>query len=303
MKDSQITCGGFCAGCTALILLLTPVSADAAVKLAAGTTIELELQQTVSSAYTRTDAPIYFRVKEDIQRDGHVLIQRGTLVSGRMVHSQNQQRMAQSGNFSYDVHFVPAVDGQNIRVIASATRAGRDRQSALATDVILWGVFGLLTHGANAWIERGSILEAQVLSDRQIDTDREVQPAPPQSAVAFHGTSGGHKFEFGTAKALELDLEKSRKLGVARFILRADPELGATSITGGRWFLTILDGAPLPEPVAAESADEKGVVFDAWSVLQYCHDGDNTLGFRLMLADESSMDASDTINLHLVRRN
>src|SRR5712675_3219182 len=107
MKGSQITAGLYCSGCTALILLLTPISTNAAVKLPAGTTVKLELQQTVSSAYTQTDAPIYFRVKEDIQCDGHVLIEHGALAIGRMIHSQDRQRMAQRGNFSYDVHFVP----------------------------------------------------------------------------------------------------------------------------------------------------------------------------------------------------
>src|SRR5258706_4559232 len=302
MEGSQTAAGRYCRGCTALLLLLTPAATHAGVRLPAGTVVRLELQQTVSSAYTQTDAAIYLRVKEDIQGDGHVLIEHGALAIGRLIHLQDRQRMGQSGTFSYDVHFVPAVDGQNIRVIASANRAGRDREDALATDIILWGVFGLLTHGANAWIERGSILEAQGLSDRQIDVERAPQATPALPVAAYHGTSGGHAFEFGTSKTVELNLEKSRKMEVVRFRIRPDPGLAAGGTAGNHWVLASLDGAPLPEPGAGERADDKGVAFDAWSVLQYCHDGDNNLGFRTTLGDNSSMEASDTVNVHLVRR-
>jgi len=282
--------------CVALMSLLSG-AASAGVKLPAGVVVNLELQQTLTSAYTVTDAPVYFRVKDDVRIDDHVLIRSGTLVTGRMVNAQGQQRMAQNGSFSYDVHFVPAVDGQNIRVIAGATRAGRDRSDTLATGVILWGVFGLLTHGANAWIERGAILEAQVLSDRMIDVDKPAAQSP-QVIDAWHATSKGHHFDFTSAGVIEVNLEKSRNLDTVHFDLQPDP---ATPLPGAeplRWQLVALDGAPLPQPIAALRVDAKGVVFDSWALLQYCHDGDNVVGFRAILPDNTSVGAQDTIPVH-----
>jgi hypothetical protein len=285
--------------CALALGLSLPALVTAAVKLPAGTVVDLELQQTITSGYTPVDRPVYFRVKDDVLAGGQVLIRRGTLVSGRMVHAQNQERMAQSGSFSYDVHFVPAVDGQNIRVIAGTTRAGRDRNGALATEVILWGVFGLLTHGANAWIERGSILEAQVLTDKQIDVEHALDAAAVPLPAAYHGVSSGHRFGFTSAKAVELNLEKSRTLGTVRFDLQPDRSVAVGD--HAPWQLTSVDGAPLPEPVGATHVDGKGAEFDAWSVLQYLRDGDNTLGFVAKLPDGALMDATDMVTFHLRR--
>ena len=287
--------------CLALLLGCSSI-AVAGVKLPAGAVVQLELQQTISSAYTSTDAPVYFRVKQDVRVGEQVLIRGGTLVTGRMVNAQGQQRMGQNGSFTYDVHFVPAIDGQNIRVIAGATRAGRDRSDALATGVILWGVFGLLTHGANAWIERGAILEAQVLSDRMIDVDKPITPPPPP-ADSWHATSKGHHFAFTTARVVEINLEKTRKLDTVSFDLQAD---AATPLPQGgplHWQLVALDGAPLPQPIDALSAGKQGIVFDSWALLQYCHEGDNTVGFRATLPDNTSIGAADTVPVHfLVKR-
>jgi hypothetical protein len=282
--------------CFGLVILLSG-AASAGVKLPAGIVVNLELQQTLTSAYTSTDTPVYFRVKDDVRVDDHVLIRSGTLVTGRMVNAQGQQRMAQNGSFSYDVHFVPAVDGQNIRVIAGATRAGRDRSDTLATGVILWGVFGLLTHGANAWIERGAILEAQVLSDRMIDVDKPTAEAP-KVIDAWHATSKGHHFDFTSAGVIELNLEKSRRLDTVRFDLQPDPANPLPGAEPLRWQVVTLDGVPLPQPIAALRADSKGVVFDSWALLQYCHEGDNVVGFRAVLPDNTSVGAQDTIPVH-----
>jgi len=289
--------GHYCLGLTMLVSSM----AMAGVKLPGGAVVSLELQQTLSSAYTATDAPVYFRVKDDVRVDDHVLIRSGTLVTGRMVNAEGQQRMAQNGSFSYDVHFVPAVDGQNIRVIAGATRAGRDRSDTLATGVILWGVFGLLTHGANAWIERGAILDAQVLSDRMIDVDKPV-PLAPQASDAWHANIKSHRFDFTSSKVIELNLEKSRKLETVRIELQPDPAAPLPGAEPLHWQLVTLDGVPLPQAIAALSVDTKGAVFDSWALLQYCHEGDNVAGFRAILADNTSVGAQDTIPVHFAAK-
>jgi hypothetical protein len=286
--------------CLGLLMLLSGAAA-AGIKLPAGAVVDLELQQTLSSAYTDTTAPVYFRVKDDVRGEDHVLIRSGTLVQGRIVNAQGQQRMAQNGSFTYDVHFVPAVDGQNIRVIAGATRAGRDRSGALTTGMILWGVFGLLTHGANAWIERGAILEAQVLSDRMIDVDKEIAPTPAP-VDAWHAASKGHHFDFTAARVIELNLEKSRKLDTVRIEFLADPSTPLAGAEPLHWQLVALDGAPLPRPIDELSGGAKGAVFDSWALLQYCHEGDNVAGFRAVLPDSTAVDAQDTIAVHFAAK-
>ncbi len=284
------------------LLTALPALVGAAVKLPAGTIVQLELQQTITSAYTPADTPVYFRVKEDVQSDGHVLVRAGALVTGRMNHAQDRRMLGQSGTMAYGVRFVPAVDGQQIRVIASTTRAGRNRDDALMTGVIFWGVFGLMTHGANAWIERGAILEAQVLSDRQIDIDKPVPSETSAPAPAYHARIAGHRLDFTRAKTVELNLEKARKLGMIRFGFQPDPALSREAIAAANWQLVAVAGVPLPVPLQAASAAANEVSFDAWSVLQYCHEGDNELRFSVPVGEDRSMDATDVIALRLVRK-
>lgn len=279
-----------------------PALSGAAVKLPAGTLVQLELQQTVTSAYTPADTPVYFRVKDDVLADGHVLVRAGTLVTGRMINAQDRRMMGQSGTMAYGVRFVPAVDGQQIRVIGGTTRAGRSRDDALATEIIFWGVFGLMTHGANAWIERGAVLEVQVLSDRQVDIDKPAAAEPVAAVAAYHARVASHRFDFTHAKTVALNLEKTQKLGTVQFDLQPDPQWAGAQLDARSWRLVGVDGTPLPLPLEPVSAGPKGVAFDAWSVLQYCREGDNHLLFSLALDEGQSMDASDVIPLHLIRK-
>jgi hypothetical protein len=210
--------------------------------------------------------------------------------------------MAVSGSMSFGVRFVPAVDGQQIRVIATQSMAGRDRGDALTGWTIFWGLGGLMTHGVNAYMERGAVMEGQILSDKRIDLERAAAPteAPPPTQYRVDITR--HRFDASTAKVLALNLEGDRKLGKAAFELRPDAGLGTAGFDSARLQLVSVDGATLPEPVPALDATGPAVRFDAWSILQYCHDGENMLGFRAELASGSSVDATDTVSVKFNRK-
>ncbi|HEX9139668.1 MAG TPA: hypothetical protein VF848_07755 [Steroidobacteraceae bacterium] len=278
-----------------MAVLGSPLVIATGIKLSAGTQIRLELQQTVSSAYTAADSTIYFRVVDDLNVADHVLVRQGTLVTGKMIRVQERQRAAQSGSFAFDVHLVPAVDGQNIRIFGSMARSGGDRDAAYATNVMLFGAFGLLTHGANAWAIRGTVLPVEVISDRIIDVDRTAADTEQRREADFHGAVAGHKFDITSNATVKIDLEKSSRLGDVYFDLRADPALGADQLDATKWQIDSIDGAPLPAPILPIGPVGQKLKFDSWSILQYCHDGENRLRFTVALADGRIMDATDTI--------
>lgn len=283
-----------------LVLVLSG-EAGAAVKLPAGTTVSLELQQNLTSAYTETNAPVYFRVEEDVSGGGHVLIRKGTLVTGRMVDEDSQRLLAQNGSVAFDVRYVPAVDGQNIRVIGTARRAHPNRAGVPVTGVILWGVFGPPIPGAYDWLQRGARVEADVLSDRMVQVDKEApQPSTPTSA--WHAQAKGHRFDFTAARVVDLNLAKSRKLDHVRFEFQPDPAMPLAGAVPLHWQAVELDGAPLPQPVDELVTDAKGIAFDSWALLQYCHEGDNVVGFRAILPDNARVDAQDTIAVHFTAK-
>ncbi len=251
-----------------------------AARLSSGTTIDLELLQTISSRYSDPESSVYFRVRRDVIADGDVVVRTGTWVKGKFANLQDRGRMARSASLSLDVPFVSAVDGQAVRVIADMTRAGRNRDDAMAAGIILFGAFGLLTKGSEVWIPAGSVLEAQVLNDRSIDTSHigNGSPAPP-SAARFHATViREHISGLGTG-AVRFKVDHPPSIGMLQIELRDDRELSADARPLEPWQVVQVGDLELPMPIAA-AAGEASISFPAWSVLQYCRPGPNRIVLR-----------------------
>jgi hypothetical protein len=272
------------------------------VKFPAGTAIPMELLQTVSSAYTDPDSPVYLRVSEDVSVEGKVLVTRGTLVTGRMSGTQGRASMDRSGTFSYDVRFVKAVDGQMIRVLASSTRAGRSRDGAYMTNVVLFGVFGLLTRGASAWVEKGATVQAEAMTDRMVDLDKAVAGTPAEVAApatsAVHAHVKSHRYSRGGSGPVTINLEKSNELGFVDFDYVIDDP---ATIPSSGWKLVQVNGEALPAAVAPVAGDGTHARFALWDIARYCGDGSSSLAFTAALADGTSIEASDGIQLEFKR--
>src|SRR5262245_31441221 len=226
----------------AVLSLAAPPAAATPARLLAGTALSLELEQHVTSAYTPAGSTIRFRVAADVLADGRVVIRRGTPVAGRLRQATDRAMVGTSGSMTLGVDFVAAVDGQAIRVIANETRQGRDRGNALAGWTILWGLGGLVTHGAHSWLPRGSQLPALVLFDRRIEgPERPPEVAADQQPPAGPGRVTGHRFSTTRADPIRLDLDREAKLGEVVFRFAEPPGGGA----GWRAELVAVDELPL----------------------------------------------------------
>lgn len=265
----------------ALIALLPhPAPAAEPVKLHSGTPVLLELQHHITSAYTPAGSTIRFRVVEDIGGEGGIAISGGTPVEGRMRQTSDRARLGASGSMDFSVDFVTAVDGQQIRVIASESRRGRDRGNALAGWTIFWGLPGLMTRGVHGWLERGALIEALVLHDRRIG------PAMPSTEVAVQaspasvrGRVASHRFSSSRADPYRLDFEREKPLGTVDFQLEPPPGIAPAISEPGAFRLVAIDGSAIDEAIPALSAREGVVTFDSWAVLRYCRHGATALRF------------------------
>jgi hypothetical protein len=282
--------------CTAALLLcaLPPMLPAETARLQAGTHIALQLVQHITSGHTPAGSPVYFRVKEDMRIGEAVVVRKGTLVRGQMTGAAGRGAVGASGNMNFGVRFVPAVDGQNVRVIASLSSAGRDRSNALVGWTILWGWFGLITKGADAYALRGAELDAEVLSDKVVEVDGApaVEPAPADiTPVAL----AGHVVGTNQARTVSLDFERFRR-GTIRFTLPgAKKKADAPAVSRAR--ITAINDLVLPEPVESD-----GLTFDLWQVLRYCDEGDNHLVFRLTGSDGAEITATYALPVKFVLR-
>ena len=280
---------------------IAPATEPTSVKVAAGTTVRLELQHHISSAFTPADSPVYFRVLEDIVSDGVVSISKGTVVTGRMMQTSDRAMMATSGSLNFGVRFVPAVDGQQIRVIASATRAGRDRENALVGWTIFWGFPGMMTRGSNAYVERGALLEAQVLSDRRVV----IAPRPaldsPHTAAVTRVPLAMRRVTGSSTRALQLNLERDHERRSLAFEWRLPPGTVATDKLKSATLVAV-NGDVLPAEELAASVTGLNATFDAWSITKYCRDGANKLEFRAVTVSGGVVAASYDFEIKLTGR-
>ncbi|MGQ0429083.1 MAG: hypothetical protein ACT4UQ_04040 [Gammaproteobacteria bacterium] len=292
------------AAAAALALTVWACSAPAAeaVQLRSGTPVLLSLEHHVTSGYTPVGAMIHLRVAEDVMAGDRVVIRRGTPVRGRMRQAAGHAMMGASGSMTIGIDSVPAVDGQQLRVVASETRHGRDRSST-ASSLAMFGVLpGLVTRGEHSYLPRGSVLRAEILFGRRIATAAAAEPpAAPTHDDAAGMTVARHRFSRSHTEPYRLDLGRDVKLGSVEFSLQWDP--AASSDTAGwRAALIAVDGKALAEPVHAAAARRDAFEFEAWSVLQYCLEGTTVLRFRVVSPAGEALEADYPVAVALGRR-
>jgi hypothetical protein len=279
----------------AALLALALPGQSATIKLPGSTVVRLELQQNITSAYTEPESPVYFRVVDDVLAEGAVAIRKGTLVVGRITSADARRMMGVSGRLGLDVRFVPAVDGQQIRVLGSAVRAGRSRDDAVVGWSLFWGIGGLMTHGVNAHLERGAIIEAQVLSDRRIDASVPVALPPAPTAAALSAVVLGHKMPGSSSKQLRLNLEKNPLTGAVTFRFQWPDDLAADPLATME--LLGVNGVDIPVPVPGLVLKADEVAFGPWKLAQYCVDGVNSLHFHGISHSGVVVDYNDSLEV------
>jgi hypothetical protein len=251
------------------------------IKLPAGMGVELELQHHVNSSYIPAGAPIYFRVAKDVVIDGHILIRAGTLVTGKMDEAQDRGMVGKSGSMKLGVHTVKAVDGTDIPIDADLSKQGRNRAGATVAWILFWGPAGLITHGVNPYLERGTSITGSVITEMAVDPSKNSAETDAVATIAapIPITIVKEKFASGSSP-FKFNIEKDKDLKTVSFDVQvpdqlADPETSLKSLE-----LVAIDGVPVPAAVHVKSATAKSVTFDGWSIVQYCRSGVTDLKFR-----------------------
>jgi len=115
-------------------------------KIPAGTAVEIETAYTVSSLDVRPEELISFRVIVPIRVDGQTVIEKNSLVTGRVVQAKRGQHWGKAGKLSWIMQDVVAVD--LTRVLIQAQRdtpqaengiKGTSHGGQVATEMIVLG--------------------------------------------------------------------------------------------------------------------------------------------------------------------
>ena len=127
----------------------SPAAPTRELKIPAGTPLEIETAYTVSSLDVRPEELISFRVIVPIRVDGQTVIEKNSLVTGRVVQAKRGQHWGKAGKLSWIMQDVVAVDLTRVPIQAQRDSPqgengikGTSHGGQVATEMIVLG--GLL---------------------------------------------------------------------------------------------------------------------------------------------------------------
>jgi hypothetical protein len=264
----------------------------------AGAEVELELLHHLNSKYCPVGTEVFLRVSEDFVQDGRVLIREGTPVTGTIREAAKSKAMGRAGSMNISVKRLQAVDGTLIPLEAEISSQGRKRTGATVGMVFAFGLPGLFSKGRMAYAEKGTVYSASVSIDREIDpTSFDEKIRPPEVEEADYEAKITN-----LSPDVTLAIEKGKKLDPMRFRIRAPEGFDLADLDLLSLALVQVDELVLPDPVAVSEVSGASVVFEPWSVMQYCDAGDATLHFRGNLRDGSSFGATSRIRMTIKKK-
>lgn len=168
-------------------------------KIPAGTPLEIETAFTVNSQYVRPEELISFRVLVPVRVDGVTVIEKYSLVTGRVVEAKRGRHWGKAGKLSWVMQDVVAVDLTRVPLQAVRdTPAGTNRvagtshggqvaaQIAIAAPLMLFAAPLALTagfkRGENALLPEGKRFIVYVAGDTTVhatETPAEPEPLKP----------------------------------------------------------------------------------------------------------------------------
>src|SRR2546429_414051 len=127
----------------------SPTSQTRELKIPPGTPLKIETAYTVSSLDVRPEELISFRVIVPIRVDGQTVIEKSSLVTGRVVRAKRGQHWGRAGKLSWIMQDVVAVDLTRVPIQAQRDSSlaengikGTSHGGQVATEMIVLG--GLL---------------------------------------------------------------------------------------------------------------------------------------------------------------
>ena len=143
-----------------------------AVRVPAGTPVELETAYTINSQLVRAGDDVSFRVVNPVIVDGQVVIEKGAAATALVTKAERGGHFGRAGRLAWVVKEVTAADGTRIPVQFSGRTVGDSKGGKVATRMILTGaVFWFappvaLLHGfkrgKNAIVPEGKRFDAAV---------------------------------------------------------------------------------------------------------------------------------------------
>ena len=135
----------------------------------AGTRIELETVQSISSELIQPGEPVDFKVRADVSINGVVVVKAGTLAKGVVITSDHAKGIGKEGNVEIQVKNVQAVDGSFLPLSSNSIARKGENNAVLSIVLgVLVCLLFLLIKGKNGVIPAGTSVDAIVASNSKV---------------------------------------------------------------------------------------------------------------------------------------
>lgn len=145
------------------------VQAAGEIIIPAGTRIELETVQSISSELIQPGEPVDFKVRADVAINGVVVVKAGTLAKGVVITSDHAKGIGKEGNVEIQVKNVQAVDGSFLPLSSNSIARKGENNAVLSIVLgVLVCLLFLLIKGKNGVIPAGTSVDAIVASNSKV---------------------------------------------------------------------------------------------------------------------------------------
>lgn len=171
--------------CVLLFFLLLPCKAfaqfvppsSAQVAIPDGTPVQLQLDQTISSARARKGDRLDFLVTDDVTVGGFTVIRAGTKASGSVAKIHGRRFLGMGGNVLIKLDSVGLVTGDRVRLHARRKFKGVSHTKLMAEAMLIAGLIYLpaapvflLSHGVDCTVLKSTEMTAYIDGAHQVQT-------------------------------------------------------------------------------------------------------------------------------------
>ena len=146
----------------------TTPAAGRTAKVPDGEKVRLMLSEDISSATAHEGDRVSFTVAEDVKVGDDVIIAKGAAGVGKISNAKKKGMLGQGGKLTMSLDQVKCVDGQNVRIRATAGREGDDKLGKTVVVAMLAGPFALLVRGKDVTTPKGTEYSAYLDETKEI---------------------------------------------------------------------------------------------------------------------------------------
>lgn len=157
------------------LLAQEPLGNDSRLTIPEGTSVQLQLTQTVSSSHAKPGDPLDFVVEKDVDVDGLTVLRKGSHVRGRIIGVKGRRLLGIGGNITVGLDSVELVTGETVGISGRKVIKGSSHTWRMLTSMIVTGLFYmpaapvfLLTRGGHSTILKGTEVTAHFDCDASL---------------------------------------------------------------------------------------------------------------------------------------